>query len=165
MPLYLTVKKPAVRLDMDLNDYSLTEITGTARWKGDDYRIRVSRNSTGPEDNYGIVEIQQMGHSADQETEIELYGDGYTYPAVPLPEPLRALDGDVIDLGAAGTAALTSRMVQPWVYPDSDGNYSPTPPYTLQALQAKLTVEQADVLFAQGGIASWADTLAEQQNR
>ena len=95
-------------------------------------------------EEYTILEIQQETHSADQEQDVELYGDGYTYRTIPLHEPLQSLDGDVIPLGEAGDVrSLEARTVAPWVWPDADGNY-PDANYSMQALQATLTTAQGD---------------------
>ena len=164
MPLKVTATRRRPNRDMEFifDSKSLAELTGVGHMDGVEYRVRLSRNfieRTG--ETYGILEIQQKDHQYSQVEEVELYGDGYTYACVPLPKTLKSLDGDVVALGS-GAAELQSRLVAPWVYPDSDGNYQQGPTYSLQALQSKLTVEQTDELFAVMGVASWEDVMEAQ---
>ena len=165
MPLIFKPKRPTVEMEFEFKSAGLTEMDGTAYYKGREYHVILGRKSTSPDDNYGGLELQQKDHDESQVEELELYGDGYTYPAIPLPPELRSLDGDVVQIGA-GTALLEARMVQPWVYPDEDGTYPDNKPYSMMALGARLTVgADRHALFATLGVDSWEDVLAEQRTR
>ena len=164
MPLTFKHRRPNIEMEFEFKSAGLTEINGTAFYQGREYHVILGRKGTGPEDQYGGLEIQQKDHDESQVEDLELYGDGYTYPAIPLPPELRSLDGDVVNVGD-GTTLLESRMVKPWVFPDAEGNYPDDKPYSMLALGARLTVEQTDALFATLGVASWDDVLAEQRNR
>ena len=167
MPLILKPKpmpRPNIEMEFVFGSAHLTEMDGTAYYQGNAYHVIIGRKGVDSE-HYGMLEIQQVDHSADQVEEVELYGDGYTYSCIPLPPSLRSLDGDVVTIGQGVTAALAAGMVQPWVYPDADGNYPPNKPYSMLALVAQLTTEQTDTLFATLGVDSWEDVLEEQRNR
>ena len=166
MPLIMRnipAPKPDVEFQFWWTDGGLTEMDGVGIMKGERYRFKLGRKAIDRlGEEYTTLEIQQDGHAADQVQDLELYGDGYTYPMIPLPEQLRSLEGDVIPLGEAGDVTLTVGNVQPWVWPDADGNY-PEANYTMRALCARMTTEQGDALFATMGIDSWDAVLAEQQ--
>ena len=167
MPLTFKHRRPNIEMDFEFHkkDSALTGMDGTAHYNGKEYAVMVGRKiGDTPENSYGKLEIQQKEHDASQVEEVELYGDGYTYSCIPLPPELRSLDGDVVRI-RDGTAALSSRMVKPWIYQDAEGNWPDSAPYSMLALQATLTTEQTDALFATLGIPSWEDVLAEQLNR
>ena len=165
MPLTFKHRRPNIEMEFEFKSAALTEMDGTAFYKGREYHVTIGRKiGDTPADAYGGLEIQQKDHDESQVEEVELYGDGYTYPCIPLPADLKSLDGDVVRIGD-GTAALSSRMVKPWIYPDADGNYPDDKPYSMLALQATLTTEQTDAMFATLGVPSWGDVLAEQQTR
>ena len=168
MPLIMKnipAPKPDVEFPFWWTSAGLSEMDGAGIIKGERYLLKLGRKAIDRlNEEYTILEIQQETHRADQEQDVELYGDGYTYRTIPLPELLQSLDGDVIPLGDAGDVRLEARTVAPWVWPDADGNY-PDANYSMQALQATMTTEQGDALFATMGIGTWAEVLEEQRNR
>ena len=161
--------KPEVLFEFWWTSGGLSELDGVGIIKGERYLLKLGRKSvmsydSAGESDYTTLEIQQPTHSADQVEPLELYGDGYTYDMIPLPEPLRSLEGDVIPLGEAGDVRLEVGNVAPWVWPDAEGNY-PDNSYTMRALTATMTTAQGDALFATMGIESWDAVLEEQRRR
>ena len=157
--------KPDVLFEFWWTSGGATGLDGVGIIKGERYLLNLGRKvGDTPADDYTTLEIQQPTHSADQVEPLELYGDGYTYDMIPLPEPLRSLEGDVIPLGEAGDVRLEVGNVAPWVWPDAEGNY-PDNSYTMRALTATMTTAQGDALFATMGIESWDAVLEEQRRR
>ena len=155
--------KPDVQFDFWWTSGGLNELDGVGIIKGQRYLLKLGRKvGNAAVDDYTTLEIQQETHSADQVERLELYGNGYDM--IPLPEPLRSLDGDVIPLGEAGDVLLTVGNVAPWIWPDAEGNY-PDAHYTMRALTARMSTQQGDALFATMGIDSWDAVLAEQRRR
>ena len=166
MPLILRnipEPKPDVQFDFWWTSGGLSELDGVGIIKGERYLLKLARKTVENE-AYTTLEIQQESHSADQMQQLELFGDGYTFGCIPLPEPLRSLEGDVLPLGEAGDVLLTAGMVKPWVWPDAEGNY-PDASYSMLALSATISTAQGDALFATMGIDSWESVLAEQRRR
>ena len=164
MPLVIKkTKPPLITLEFDWNfkDAHLSEMDGPAFYKGHTYHAILGRK--GVDGNYyGYLEVQQLDHAEDQVEEVELYDDGYTYPLVPLPKELHTLIGDTIIVGPT-FAQLRVSVVKPWVFPDAEGIWPDDKSYSILALNAKLTTEQTDELFALGGVSSWAKVLRDQE--
>ena len=164
MSLKIVKIRPDHTLDFTLNDSSLSELTGYGVCQGLEFRVRVSRN-VGREEDYGVLEIQQRYHSQEEAIGAKIWGSFYEN-TVPLPKQFRSLVGDSFYPGGdTGKATLESPIVKPWVYPDAEGDYPEDVSYSLQVLTARLTVEQADFLFAMLDVDSWEQVLAEQETR